>query len=321
MGSVLRVGARHDHKMGVLETVQVGKHLVERLSKAHIRCGKVGACEGERDALVLRQPELLATCGFVVFLAKRGAGGNPGDRDTLLGDLARAQGLGHRLVRDAEQIAVKVRPQAFRLVVGGDAYDGEGLPGDHPRTDSDVCGRDVRADDGEGRNLAHMLGETGEHDARPGGAACPQKAPCQGIAPGEVVDGTRRAGEHRRHLVAVHAHAAEVEHVEHFDIQVFGAGDVIAKGGVVAQKFERLRDGVRRAAMARADRGMHHDDRRARCVAGGGAGRLALGGVIGSSGRFALGRAACGNGCLALGRAACGYILHFTGEFHGSHAI
>ncbi len=177
----------------------------------------------------------LAPCGLVVGLAERGSRGNARDCDAFFGHFARAQGLGHRLVRDAEKVAVQVGPHPFRLVVGGDAYDGEGLPGDHARADGDVGGGDVRADDGEGLGFTHVLGETGEHDTRPGGAACPQKAPREGVAPGEVVDGARRAGEHRRHLVAVHAHTAEVEHVEHFDIQVLGAGDTIAKGRVVAQ--------------------------------------------------------------------------------------
>ena len=217
-------------------------------------------------------------------------------------------------------------PHAFRLVVGGDAYDGEGLPGDHARADGDVGGGDVRADDGEGLSFAHALGEAGEHDARPGGAASPQKAPREGVAPGEVVDGTRRAGEHRRHLVAVHAHAAEVEHVEHLDVQVLRAGDAIAKGRVVAQKLERLRDGVRRAAMARADRGVHHDDRRARRIVGGAGPGLLLGrvGDVGGTRELLLGRIARDDGNLALGCAGCvarGRVLHFTGEFHVLHAI
>ena len=90
MGGVFRVSARYDHEVGVLETVQVGKHLVECLAEAHVGRGEIRARERQHDALVLRQPELLASCGLVVGLAERGARGDARDRDALLGHLARA---------------------------------------------------------------------------------------------------------------------------------------------------------------------------------------------------------------------------------------
>lgn len=76
MGGVFCVGARHDHEVGVLETVQVRKHLVKRLSKAHVGRGEIRARERQYDAFVLRQSELLAPCGLVVGLAERGPRGD-----------------------------------------------------------------------------------------------------------------------------------------------------------------------------------------------------------------------------------------------------
>ena len=183
-------------------------------------------------------------------------------RDAVLGHLARTQRLGHRLGRHAEQVGLQVGPQPLRLVVGGHAHDGEVVAGEHPRAHGHVRGRDVRAHHGQRAHGAHVLREGGEHHARPHGAAAPQKTPREGVAPREVVDGTRGAREHGRRLVAVEPDAPEVQDVEHLHVQVGGHLHAGAQGrvGRVAQQLECLGHGVRGAAVPRPHRGVHHHD-------------------------------------------------------------
>ena len=182
---------------------------------------------------------------------------------------------------------MQVGPQPLGLVVGGDADDGPVLPGKHPRAHRHVRRGDVRADDGQRRALAHVLGEGREHDARPDGAPAPQKAPCEGVAPGEVVDGAGEAGEQRGGLVAVELHAAPVQDVEHLYLHV-GRHEGVA---LLGQHLEGLRHRLGGAAVARPHGGVHDDDERA--------------GILGWLGRGFGAGARCGSG-LAGGAVRCG---------------
>ena len=269
---VVGIAARHEHEVQrLLEAVQVGQKLVECGAEVDIGAGQVGARQREHDELVLGESEPLARGRAVVGSAEVLARGNAGDEDALLGHLARAQRLGHRLVRHAEQIGGQVRPEPFGLVVGGHAHDGEVLAGEHARRHRHVRGGDVGAHDGEGLALSDELREGGVHDAVPYGAAAPQKASGEREAPGEIVDGPCGSREQRRGLVPVEHDAPEVEHVEHLHLEVLregrrgvGAfGSEIGCRELVAQQVEGLRDGVRRAAVPGAHRGVHDDDRRA----------------------------------------------------------
>ena len=206
--------------------------------------------------------QLLAHGGAVVGAAEIVARGDAGDEDALLGHLARAQRLGHRLVRDAEQIGGLVRPEALGLVVGGNAHDGVVLAGQHARRHGHVGGGDVRAHDGQRLPVAHVVGELRVHEVRPDGAAAPQKPSGEREAPGEVVDGTRGAREQRRSVVSVEHDAAVIQHVDHLDVEVVGDGRLAVRPLAVrvAHELERLRDGVGSAAVAGAHRCVHHDD-------------------------------------------------------------
>ena len=276
MARVVLVVSGDDRQMEVLERMQVGQDRVQRVPEPHVGAGQVRAGEGEHDLLVLGKPQLVAHLPLVVRFAEIVARGDAGDEDALLGHLARAERLGHRLACDAEEVRVKVRPQPLGLVVGRHADDGEAHPGQHARADGDVRGGDVRADDGERRPFAHMLGEGGEHDARPHRAAAPQKPARERVAPREVVDRPREAGEQRGGLVPVELDAAPIQDVEHLDVEIGGDLRIVALG----EHAEGLCDRVGGAAMARSDRGVHDDDERPLRIGRGGCLVLGDGGLV-----------------------------------------
>ena len=283
VAGVIGVVAGHDDEVHVRKRVQVGQQLVERVAEVHVGTRQLRAGQRQHHGLVLRQAQALARLPLVVGAAEILARGDACDADALLGHAAGAQRLGHGLVRHAEQVGAAVRPEALGLVVGGHAHDGELQAREHARAHGHVRRRDVGAHDGQRAHLAHVLGESGVHDARPGGAAGPQKAAGEREAPGEIVDRARGSREERCGVVAVEHDAAPVQDVDDLDFQVLGDGDAgkrvmrrigtgravcgisdTGSGGrrLVPQQLEGLGHGHGRAAMARAHGRMHDDDAR-----------------------------------------------------------
>ncbi len=267
-----------------------GEHLPDGGTEVHIGLGELRPGERQHYLFVLRQSEGLAGLGAVVGSREGGAGGDAGDEDAVLGHAPRAQRLGHGLVGDAEQVGVQMGPQPLGLVVSGHADDGEALARDHASAHGHVGGGDVGGDDGRRPQAAHILGELRVHEARPNGAAAPQKAPGESVAPGEVVEGARPTGEHGGGLVAVEHDAPEIEDVEdaHFRAR-FQRVVVPGSAGGLAGFLQRLGDGVGCRAVARAHRGVHYEDERPGDGLLGRAGRFGQGARNGLGGRVILG--------------------------------
>ena len=272
MAGVLDVVSRDEHEVQrFAERVQVRQQVVERRSEVHVGPGQIGSGQCQHDALVLRQPQPLTGLLAVIACAEILASGDAGDTDALLGHQARAQRFGHAFRCDAEQVARLMRPEALGLIIGGNAHDGEVLPGEHTRCHGYVGCGDVRADDGKRAAFAHQFGELAVHQVRPYAAASPQKPAGKREAPRQVVYRAGRAGEHGSGFVAIEHHATEIEHVKHFDLESVrefrhigkGLGGLLASFGLLGfHAFEGLRYSVRRAAVSRSHRSVHDDDQR-----------------------------------------------------------
>ena len=76
-------------------------------------------------------------------------------------------GLSHTFGTHAEQVGGAVGPPAFRLVISGNANQGEVLLGNHAGANSGVGGGDMSADNRHGLLLANEFGVFGEHDTCP----------------------------------------------------------------------------------------------------------------------------------------------------------
>ena len=125
------------------------------------------ASHNHDDHLILWKAELLQHFSAIDGVGKAFSYGNARDLDVAFGNLSRYKFLHHGFVCGAEQVAVKVRPQAFGAVVGGDARYGKGLPGNHFCGNRCVGCNDMRSQDGDRLALLDDFGEWGKHERRP----------------------------------------------------------------------------------------------------------------------------------------------------------
>ena len=202
------------------------------------------ACHHHYDHFVLRKAELLQYFCPIDGVGKSLSHRNARDLDVAFGHLARREFLHHGFVGGAEQVAIKVRPQAFCAVVGWNAGYGEGLPGNHLCGNRCVGGNDVCCQDGDGLALSNDFGEWREHEWRPCRTATPQQASRKGAMPGDVVEPVKGNG-HVGGFVAVEFYVAVIEDVQHGDFGILRQGRMLA-----AKIFKSLSGCLCGAAMA-----------------------------------------------------------------------